>query len=104
MLDHRRWFALVAVTIAPASATADSAQLGAFFGPRLYSDDSRLGFIENAPAHPMLDNAMQIGARVAFPLRPWLLPELELSFAPTDTKSLGGADAVSVAWMAPRLH
>lgn len=107
MQHVRARLALVTLVIAPASAAADNVanlQLGAFFGPRLYSDDSRLGFIENAPAHPMLDNAIQLGGRVAVPLTRWMVPELELSIAPTDTVAIAGAAAASVFWMNPRLH
>jgi OOP family OmpA-OmpF porin len=95
----------LAAGLAPGAAVASpELQLGAYFGPRLYSDDSRLGFIEGAPAHPMLDNAVQLGGRVAYPLLPWLVPELELSIAPTGTKALAGAAATDVFWMEPRLH
>ena len=68
-------------------AAADPTQIGAYFGPRLFSDDSRLGYIEDAPAHPTLDNSIQLGARVARPFFPWLVPELELAFAPTETNA-----------------
>jgi hypothetical protein len=47
---------------------------------------------------------MQIGVRIGRPILPWLTPELELSFAPTDTTAVGGAEAASVFWMEPRLH
>jgi hypothetical protein len=81
----------------------DDIQLGGWFGPRLFSDDSYLGYIDGAPAHPMLESAMAFGARASRPLfYPWLFPELELSFAPVSTDAVGGADSVSVLWLDPR--
>src|SRR5688500_7589171 len=96
--------ALITVAAAVSPAAADATQVGAFFGPRLYSDDSRLGYIEDAPGHPSMENAIQIGVRVARPFLPWLVPELELTFAPTDTTPAAGAMPVDVLWMEPRLH
>lgn len=94
----------LALSGARTPAAADPTQLGAYFGPRLYSDDSRLGYIEDAPAHPTLDNSIQLGARIGRPLFPWLVPELELAFAPTGTKPIAGAAAVDVFWLQPRVH
>lgn len=105
---HR--FGLVALVMAfvvglgASPAAADPTQLGAYLGPRVYSDDSRLGYIEDAPAHPTLDNSIQLGVRVARPVLEWLVPEFELAFAPTKTKPAGGADSIDVFWMEPRLH
>lgn len=96
---------IVAAALGTSSiAAADPTQLGLYVGPRVYSDDSRLGYIEEAPAHPTLENGIQIGARVARPFFPWLVPELELTFAPTSTTAVGGAAAADVLWLAPRLH
>ena len=90
--------------IAPARATAEPLQLGAFLGPRIFSDDSRLGYIEDAPAHPTLDNGIALGVRLGAHLADWLVPELELALAPSGTKPVAGAAAVDVFWMQPRAH
>ncbi|MBA3541084.1 MAG: OmpA family protein [Deltaproteobacteria bacterium] len=88
----------------PATAAADTTQLGLWFGPRVYSDDSRLGYIPDAPFHPTLNNAIEFGVRVARPFLPWLVPELELAMAPTGTNAVGGAQPADVFWIEPRLH
>jgi outer membrane protein OmpA-like peptidoglycan-associated protein len=82
------------------TAAADPLQLGLFFGPRVFSTDSRLGYIADAPAHPMLANGIGFGTRVAKPFFPWLTPELELAVVPTHTDSYD----VGVFWMNPRVH
>jgi outer membrane protein OmpA-like peptidoglycan-associated protein len=93
-------------TLAAAShpTAADTTQIGGWFGPRVYSADSRLGYIDDAPFHPELQNSIAFGVRIARPFFPWLVPELELSMAPTATNSLGGAPEASVFWLHPRLH
>ena len=52
---HRGLAALL-VLVAPAVASADPTQLGAFLGPRIFSQHSALGYIDGEPAHPMLEN------------------------------------------------
>jgi outer membrane protein OmpA-like peptidoglycan-associated protein len=106
---HRLWW-LAPVMITPAavalsasSAAAEPTQLGAWIGPRLFSA-SRLGFIDDAPAHPELQSATEFGARVAHPMLPWLVPELELAMSPTNTNAVGGAAAANVFWLEPRVH
>src|SRR5688500_14795542 len=94
----------VAVLLASTSAAADATQLGAWFGPRVYSSDSTLGYIDDAPFHPTLQNSIAFGIRVARPFFPWLVPELELAVAPTQTDEVGGAAAADVVWLDPRLH
>ena len=84
-------------------AAADRTQLGIWFGPRVYSDDSRLGYIEDAPFHPHLENAISFGVRIGRPFLPWLIPELELAMSPTKTTPTG-APSVSVFWLDPRLQ
>jgi len=102
---HRvSWIALATLALAASPAAADATQVGLYFGPRLFSSDSRLGYIEDAPAHPTIQNGVQLGLRVARPFFSWLVPELEMTFAPTDTNAVGGAAPVDVLWMAPRLH
>ncbi len=96
--------ALGGATLLPSSSAADPTQAGAYLGPRVYSDDSRLGLIEDAPAHPAIENTIQVGLRIARPLFPWLVPEIELSGALSDTTAVGGAAGVDVYWLEPRLH
>jgi outer membrane protein OmpA-like peptidoglycan-associated protein len=110
--------AFVVVALSPSAALADHTQLGAWFGPRVFAGDcsnddvaargcrdlSTLGYIEDAPAHPKLENTISFGLRIARPFLPWLVPELELAVAPTKTNAVGGAAAASVVWLDPRLH
>jgi OOP family OmpA-OmpF porin len=100
--------ALFALLASTTPAAADPTQIGAFFGPRLYSDDSRLGYIEDAPEHPMLDNAIAFGARIAKPFFPFFVPEFELAMASTQTNALSymGMEipSVNVFWIEPRLQ
>jgi outer membrane protein OmpA-like peptidoglycan-associated protein len=100
---HRRICVVLALSTAT-PAVADTTQIGAWIGPRVYSDDSQLGYIDEAPAHPTLQNTIAFGARVARPFLPWLVPELELAMAPTKTNAVGGAAPADVFWMHPRLH
>src|SRR5512144_806819 len=103
---HRLWWVVLATSaVAPSSpAAAEPTQIGGWFGPRLYSASSQLGYIDDAPAHPELQNSMELGGRVARPFLPWLVPELELAISPTGTNAVGGARAASVFWFEPRLH
>ena len=87
---HRLWWvALATIAIASSEAAADPTELGGWFGPRLFSSSSRLGYLDDAPAHPMLDNGIAFGGRVARPFLPWLVPELELALVPTSTSAVG---------------
>ena len=95
---------LIMIAAAASPATADALQVGAYFGPRVYSGDSRLGYIEDAPGHPAIENGIQVGLRVGRPIYRWLVPEFELTFAPTDTTAVAGARTVSVLWLEPRVH
>jgi outer membrane protein OmpA-like peptidoglycan-associated protein len=99
---------LFALYASATPAAADPTQIGAFFGPRLYSNDSRLGYIEDAPEHPMLDNAIAFGARIAKPFFPFFVPEFELAMASTQTNPLVymGMDipSVDVFWIEPRIQ
>jgi outer membrane protein OmpA-like peptidoglycan-associated protein len=95
--------------LVPAVAAADPTQLGAFFGPRIFSGNSTLGYIDDAPAHPMLHNSIELGVRAARQFGfPWLYPEVELGFAPTHTSPLvvngSNVDAVNVYWIEPRVQ
>ena len=101
---HRGLAALL-VLVAPAVASADPTQLGAFLGPRIFSQHSALGYIDGEPAHPMLENGVAFGARVAkqFGL-PWLFPEFEFAFSPTKTTTPMNAIAADVYWLDPRVQ
>ncbi|MBX3154879.1 MAG: OmpA family protein [Deltaproteobacteria bacterium] len=94
----------VTLLVEAAPAGADTTQLGAWFGPRVYSNDSLLGHIDDAPFHPVLQNSIGFGVRVARPFFPWLVPELELAMASTETNAVGGAPPADVFWLEPRLH
>jgi outer membrane protein OmpA-like peptidoglycan-associated protein len=97
--------AVALLLAAPSLAAADPTEIGAWFGPRLYSRHSVLGYINDAPAHPMLQNAVEFGARVSHQfIFPWFFPELEIAVAPTSTNAVGGADAVNVFWLEPRVQ
>ena len=108
----RVWLALALValpSLASVSAFGEPAdepfELGGFLGPRLYSGTSALGFIDGAPAHPMLQNTVELGARASHQfLVPWLYPEFELGLAPTHTNAVGGASEVGVFWLEPRVQ
>ena len=109
---HRLGLALGILAIGASPVAADATQLGAFFGPRVYSDKALLGYIDDQPGapapHPDLENAVEVGLRVARPFLPWFVPELELAFAPTSTTKpcLGQAciAPADVVWIDPRLH
>ena len=99
----------LAVVLAPSLAAADPTppeppvELGGFLGPRFFSSISALGYIDDAPYHPMLDNTVELGGRVSRQfIFPWLYPELELAIAPTQTNAIGGASAATVLWLEPR--
>jgi outer membrane protein OmpA-like peptidoglycan-associated protein len=93
---------LAALVAAPAAA--EPTQLGGWFGPRIFSSDSKLGYIEGKP-YLGLSSAIAFGPRIGQPLLPWLVPELELSFAPAQTQTMSVIDrSVRVYWLEPRLH
>jgi OOP family OmpA-OmpF porin len=100
-----RGSAALLVLLAPIAASADSTQLGAFLGPRLFSQHSALGYIDGEPAHPMLQNGVAFGARIAaqFGL-PWLFPEFELAFSPTKTDAPKMAIPADIYWLDPRMQ
>lgn len=95
---------VVALLFHAHTAAADPTQLGAWLGPRIYANDSTLGYISDAPFHPVLQNTIAFGARIGRPFFPWLVPELELALAPTKTDAVGGAAAASIFWFQPRVH
>jgi outer membrane protein OmpA-like peptidoglycan-associated protein len=102
---HRLWWVAPAtLAIASSRAAAEPTQIGGWFGPRLFSSSSRLGYLDDATAHADLQNGIAFGGRVARPFLPWLVPELELALVPTSTNGVGGARGASVLWFEPRLH
>ena len=90
----------LAVMLLPRAVAAEPTEIGGWFGPRLFSTDSDLGYIDNAPHHPMLSSSVELGARVAHSFLPWLVPEAELAIVPTHTSSF----TTNVFWMEPRLQ
>jgi OOP family OmpA-OmpF porin len=91
--------------LAPAIAAAEPIQLGPFLGPRIFSQKSSLGYIDGSPAHPMLENGVTFGARVARQFGiPWLYPEFELAFCPTKTTTPMGAIPADIYWLDPRVQ
>lgn len=102
---HRLWWvALATIAIASSAAAADPTEIGGWFGPRVFSASSGLGYLDGAQAHAVLQNGIAFGGRVARPFLPWLVPELELSLVPTSTSSIGDTRAASVLWFEPRIH
>ena len=96
---------MLVLAATPSTAAADETQLGAFFGPRIFSQKSALGYNDNSPAHPMLENGVAIGARIAreFGL-PWLFPEFEIAFCPTKTTTPMNAIPADIYWIDPRVQ
>jgi outer membrane protein OmpA-like peptidoglycan-associated protein len=98
-------FAVVAaVSSAPRTAAADTTQLGLFFGPRIFSDKSNLGYVDNVPDHEQLDGAIEFGFRAARPFFAWLVPEVELGMASTKASSPMTTAFADVFWMMPRIQ
>src|SRR5689334_14817835 len=96
--------ALLAAAAAAAPAAADPIQVGGWFGPRVFSSDSQLGYIPGV-TYLGLSSTVAFGPRIARPLLPWLVPELELSFAPAQTETMTVVDKpVRVYWLDPRAH
>jgi OmpA-OmpF porin, OOP family len=97
--------AVLLVLLAPSLAAADETQIGGFFGPRIFSQKSALGYIDGSPAHPMLENGVTLGARIArqFGL-PWLFPEFEVAFCPTKTTTPMNAIPADIYWIDPRVQ
>ena len=80
-------------------AAADPLELGGWLGPRVFSNNSRLGQ-RDVEKPDNLTSALQLGARVGWPLlRGRLIPEAELTFAVTQTSRYD----VGVFWFEPRL-
>jgi outer membrane protein OmpA-like peptidoglycan-associated protein len=101
------WLGL-ALLLFPATAAAEGEdgylQLGGFFGPRVFSESSLLGYNYDQPGHPDLRNMIGLGLRAGrqFAL-PWFVPEAELVFVPTKTTTVMTVDT-TVLWLEPRVH
>jgi outer membrane protein OmpA-like peptidoglycan-associated protein len=90
--------------LAAAPAAAEPMQIGGWFGPRIFSSDSELGYIPGRP-NLGLASSVAFGPRVGQPLLPWLVPELELAFSPAETATMSVVDKpVRVYWLDPRIH
>jgi outer membrane protein OmpA-like peptidoglycan-associated protein len=98
------WVALATTAIASSIAAAEPTEIGGWFGPRVFSSSSRLGYLDDAPLHPALQSGIALGARVARPFLPWLVPELELALTPTSTGAIGETPGNGVLWFEPRIH
>ena len=98
--------ALAALASSPAHADTDTdaTQLGVWFGPRLFSSNSNLGYVDGAAFHETLANSIELGVRVARPFFPWLVPELELAMSPTHSQADGTPVTASVFYVEPRLQ
>ncbi len=94
----------LAAFASPSTAHADPTQIGVWFGPRLFSDNSNLGYVDNAPVHETLANSIEFGTRVARPFFPWLVPELELAMSPTHSFAPMSSVQADVFYVEPRLH
>jgi OmpA family len=81
------------------SAVSEPLEVGGWLGPRVFSDNSRLG--QRDVATPgMLTSALELGGRIGMPmLRGQLIPEAELAFALTQTDPFD----VGVLWLEPRV-
>lgn len=91
--------AFAAVSSVGGAAFAETFELGGWLGPRVFSDNSRLG--QRDVANPgQLTSALELGARIGRPiLRGRLIPEAELAFALTQTDPYD----VGVLWIEPRV-
>jgi outer membrane protein OmpA-like peptidoglycan-associated protein len=101
------WLA-VSLLLVPAVAAADDEdeylQLGGFFGPRIFSSSSLLGYNYDQPGHPDLVNSIGLGIRAGKPFfASWFLPEAELIVVPTKTTTVMDVNT-NVVWVEPRVH
>lgn len=87
---------LATVAITATAAAAEPLELGGFFGPRRFADDVVLG--SQGDGQTSLSSSVVLGPRIAKPLLPWLVPELELAISPATTADFD----VSVFWLEPR--
>jgi outer membrane protein OmpA-like peptidoglycan-associated protein len=82
-----------------ARAAAEPLEVGGWLGPRLFSDNSRLGQ-RDVSTPGVLTSALELGGRIGLPIyRGVLVPEAELAFAITQTDPYD----VGVFWFEPRV-
>ncbi len=87
---------LAVCAISPSPVAAEPIEIGGFLGPRRFADDVVLG--ADGQGMTSLGASVVLGPRIAYPLLPWLVPELELALSPTTTDQYD----VSVFWLEPR--
>ncbi len=100
------WLAasLLLVPVVAAAEENDHIQIGGFFGPRIFSSASLLGYNYEQPAHPDLVNSVGLGFRIGKPFSlEWFVPEAELIVVPTKTETVMNVNT-SVVWIEPRVH
>ena len=88
--------AFALVVAAAGRAHTDPIELGGFLGPRRFAGDVVLG--GDGQGQTALGSTVVVGPRVARPLLPWLVPELELALSPATTEQYD----VGVFWLEPR--
>jgi outer membrane protein OmpA-like peptidoglycan-associated protein len=93
--------------VAPAAvapAAAEPLQVGGWFGPRIFARGSNLGDVPDEP-HLGLASSISLGPRIGRPISQWIVPELELGFAPAETEPRSLEDKpVRVFWLDPRIQ
>jgi outer membrane protein OmpA-like peptidoglycan-associated protein len=95
---------LAAASASPAAAEPYPVQVGGWFGPRVFSSDSKLGYIPGEK-YLGLASSVAFGPRVGVPLSQWITGELELGFAPAQTETMTVVDKPTrVYWLDPRIH
>jgi outer membrane protein OmpA-like peptidoglycan-associated protein len=105
---RRVWLLAFGLLLVPGVAAAegdeDYFQVGGFFGPRIFSSNSLLGYNYNEPGHPDLVNSIGLGVRAGRPFfLDWFVPEAELVVVPTKTTTVMGINT-NVVWLEPRVH
>ena len=84
------------VAFGPSPASAEPLQLGGLIGPRIFSDQSKLGQKESPQTS--LGSTIIVGVRVGKPVTSWLAVELEVPISPATTQT----GDIGVFWMEPR--
>lgn len=87
---------LIAGSAQPVRADDRALRWGGFFGVRVFSDESTMG----TPTRTALSNSVELGPRLARPLRSWLVAEAELPLMITGTRD----GEATVFFFEPRLH
>jgi outer membrane protein OmpA-like peptidoglycan-associated protein len=90
------WFAALLGAMLAAPVIGDPIEVGGFFGPRRFASDVIIG--DGGDGHTSLASSVEIGPRIARPLFPWLVPELEVALSSVTTREFD----VGVFWIEPR--